>query len=178
MTNEILLAHLSEVGYLYNVEIVSESKLDYGGTFIIANLFFEPETSYKDIMQIPFVYYAADNILFSPCDWLQDNLPQTPKQISAIDWRVDTTEIEAVNAFGLPMLPPWIEDIEKTRIRTDIGRQVKEARTKAGMTVRELADKAGISHSHIVRIEAGRYSITIETLGKICRALGLKIVLT
>lgn len=131
-------------------------------------------------MTIPFVYYAEGDILFSPSDWQQGNLPKTSQDIDTIDWRLDVTETEAVNAFGLPMLPPWVQQIEKTEqanVRSEIGRQIKEAREKAGLTVRELAEKAGLSHSHIVRIEAGKYSVTIDTLYKICQGLGLRIAL-
>lgn len=59
--------------------------------------------------------------------------------------------------------------------RAVIGRMVREAREKSGLTVRELADKARMSHSHIVRIEAGRYNVTVDTFDKLGSVLGFTL---
>lgn len=59
--------------------------------------------------------------------------------------------------------------------RKSIGRQVKEARSKAGMTVRKLANKCAIGSGHISRIEAGRYNVSTDTLAIIAKALNTTI---
>lgn len=58
-----------------------------------------------------------------------------------------------------------------------VGRQLREAREAKGYTTRYLSKLTGLSHSHIVRIEAGRYGLTVDTLARLCDALGLKIEL-
>ncbi len=52
---------------------------------------------------------------------------------------------------------------------------VWEARNRKGMSEEELAEKSGVSKSTIQRIEAGKTSPSINKLGKIAEALGLKV---
>ena len=61
--------------------------------------------------------------------------------------------------------------------RKNIGRQIKAAREAKGYTTRYLAKLTGLDQGHIVRIEAGRYGLTVDTLARLCDALGLKIEL-
>lgn len=65
--------------------------------------------------------------------------------------------------------------MDRQTARERIGQLVREARKEAGLTVRELGDKAGIAHSHIVRIEAGRYNVSVDTLDKLGKVLGFKL---
>ena len=60
-------------------------------------------------------------------------------------------------------------------IRQRIGAELRALREAKGYTVRELAERAGLVHSHIVRIEGGKYSITLDTLEALCKALGATI---
>lgn len=62
-------------------------------------------------------------------------------------------------------------------IRQRIGFELRALREAQSLTVRELADRAGLDHSHIVRIESGRYGISIDTLDKLCQALDVTIQL-
>jgi len=65
----------------------------------------------------------------------------------------------------------------KHEIRQYIGSQVRIARHAKGLTTRQLAEKCGLSHSHISRIESGRYAVTIDTLAIIGNALGMEVKL-
>lgn len=60
-------------------------------------------------------------------------------------------------------------------IRMRIGSELRALREAKGLTVRELAERCGLIHSHVVRIESGRYGFTIDTLGIICNALGAHV---
>lgn len=62
--------------------------------------------------------------------------------------------------------------------RKRIGQLIAEARRKQGLTLRELAEKSGVSYQNITKIENGRYNVSIDILGKLCRALYLKIDLS
>ena len=62
-------------------------------------------------------------------------------------------------------------------IRQRIGFELRALREAQNLTVRELADRAGLDHSHIVRIESGRYGISIDTLDKLCQVLDVTIQL-
>ena len=67
---------------------------------------------------------------------------------------------------------------ENINIRQRIGSELRALRLAKGLSTRELAGQIGITHSHIVRIENGKYAISIDTLNKICQALGVAIQLT
>ena len=71
--------------------------------------------------------------------------------------------------------------------RLRIGRRIAELRKAfvwpdstgehphVGMTQAQLADRCGIAQAHIARIEAGRYSVGLDTLAQIGDALGVKV---
>jgi transcriptional regulator with XRE-family HTH domain len=60
-------------------------------------------------------------------------------------------------------------------VRKRIGRQLADIRRAKGMTQQEVADKAGLLRPHIARIEAGSFSVGIDTLAAIAEALGQQI---
>lgn len=63
-------------------------------------------------------------------------------------------------------------------IRQRIGAELRTLRETKGLTTREVAEQSGLIHSHIVRIESGRYGFTIDTLNAICKVLGATIKIT
>lgn len=56
-----------------------------------------------------------------------------------------------------------------------IAREVKKAREAKGWSVYKLAYKSGVNYAHIYRLEEGFLSVRIDTLHKLCKALGLEI---
>lgn len=66
---------------------------------------------------------------------------------------------------------------EESSIRQRIGSELRALRLAKGLSTRELAGEIGITHSHVVRIENGKYAISIDTLNKLCQALGVTIQL-
>lgn len=60
-------------------------------------------------------------------------------------------------------------------IRQRIGAELRALREAKGLTTRELAERCSLIHSHIVRIESGRYGFSIDTLEKLTTALGAVI---
>ncbi len=55
--------------------------------------------------------------------------------------------------------------------------KLRELRKAQGVTGEELAERLGIAAQNLRRIEAGQ-NITLRTLGRIARALGVKIEIT
>ncbi|MEK7144151.1 MAG: helix-turn-helix transcriptional regulator [Patescibacteria group bacterium] len=55
-----------------------------------------------------------------------------------------------------------------------LGEKVEKARTKAGFTQEELANKAGLHRTYIAGIETGRRNISVKSLEKIAKALGIE----
>lgn len=62
---------------------------------------------------------------------------------------------------------------EETRIR--IGQRVKALRLMAELSQDELAQRAGLQRTHVSRIEAGKYAVTLETIQAIAEALGMTV---
>lgn len=61
--------------------------------------------------------------------------------------------------------------------RIAIGNRIAEIRKQKGLSLRDLAGASGLDHSNIGKIENGKYNVGIDILGKICEALGCRIVI-
>ena len=59
--------------------------------------------------------------------------------------------------------------------RKRIGERIRQLRTERGISQVELAERAGLIQPHIVRIEQGRYSVGLDTLQAIAKALGCTV---
>lgn len=60
------------------------------------------------------------------------------------------------------------------RLRAELGRQVRLARTQAGWTLKELSETSGVSVSQLSSIERGAHMPSLESLVAIAGALGRK----
>ena len=58
----------------------------------------------------------------------------------------------------------------------NIGERLKALRKARGLSKNRLAQLAGISQTHISDIEAGKKNPTVETLRRICDALGISLI--
>ena len=65
--------------------------------------------------------------------------------------------------------------MNKEETRTRIGQRVKALRLMAGLSQDELAGRAGLQRTHVSRIEAGKYAVTLETIQAIAEALGMTV---
>ena len=74
---------------------------------------------------------------------------------------------QASAAFGLGQRP---ED----RLRQELGRQIRVARTEKGWTLKDLSEASGISVSQLSSIERGSHLPSIESLLEIARSLDRK----
>ncbi|MGA2031311.1 MAG: helix-turn-helix transcriptional regulator [Thermoguttaceae bacterium] len=55
---------------------------------------------------------------------------------------------------------------------TILGEEIRKARMGAGLTQEELAFKAGVSRQYVSLLELNEKSPTVDTLIRICRAMG------
>ena len=72
---------------------------------------------------------------------------------------------QAADAFALGRRP-------QDRLRAELGRQVRLARTERGWTLKELSEAAGVSVSQLSSIERGAHLPSVESLLSIATALG------
>ena len=73
-----------------------------------------------------------------------------------------------------PGCSTWTTAIWRTT-RKAVGLAIAQARNAAGLSVRDLADRCGLDAGHLCRIENGRMNVTLDTVAKICEALGLRL---
>ena len=66
-------------------------------------------------------------------------------------------------------------DARTTRAARDIGRRMKAARVEAGLSQERLAAKIAMTRSNYARIERGSTNVTIETLLRIARGIGVDL---
>lgn len=99
---------------------------------------------------------------------------------------LDDKEPSAIDsATALRELSEWLavyhpgiavdEDSQRYHNRIRIGRLIAERRRELGMSLRQLAELSGVSYQNITKIENGRYNVSVDILGKLCDALGMKI---
>ena len=65
--------------------------------------------------------------------------------------------------------------IKNEQERQRIGQDIAQLRKEKGMTQQDLADRVEMQRAHIARIEAGRYSVGLDTLQAIADALDADI---
>ena len=59
--------------------------------------------------------------------------------------------------------------------REKIGAQLRTIREERGLSTRALGERCNLAHSHIVRIEGGKYNVQLDTLSAIAEALDSEI---
>ena len=66
-------------------------------------------------------------------------------------------------------------DEQKQATRERMGLRIASLRKLAGMSQEQLAERAGLQRTHVSRIEAGKYAVTLETIQAIAEALGMTV---
>lgn len=66
-------------------------------------------------------------------------------------------------------------DEQKKQTRDRIGLRIYRLRTLKEWSQEELARRAGLQRSHVSRIEAGKYAVTLETVESIAEAFGMTV---
>lgn len=59
----------------------------------------------------------------------------------------------------------------RTDVRTRIGSRIREIRERKGLTQGQLAQRCGIIQTTVSKIEQGRFSVSIDLLGRILEAM-------
>lgn len=70
---------------------------------------------------------------------------------------------------------PFIITYRQDDIRQKIGQKIREIRIEKNLDAKILASQVGIDAGHLSRIEQGKLSVGLDTLGKIVSALGYTI---
>lgn len=70
-----------------------------------------------------------------------------------------------------------MEEFDKISHRQKVGSKINQIRINKGMTIQEVSDITGLDKSNICKIEKGKYNVSIDILGKVCKALESEIVI-
>ncbi len=70
-----------------------------------------------------------------------------------------------------------VTDPDTEFLRAAIVHKLAVAREKAGLSQAQLAEKLGTDQASISRIERGQRNITLETLAKLAKVLGLRVTI-
>ncbi len=79
---------------------------------------------------------------------------------------------EMIGAVGTPDRDQFEHDVDEALHAYEIGEAIKKARLEQHLTQEELGEKIGVKKARISRLERGN-SITLTSLMRVCRALGL-----
>lgn len=66
-------------------------------------------------------------------------------------------------------------DEQKQQVRDRIGLRIYQLRMMKEWSQEELARRAGLQRSHVSRIEAGKYAVTLETIEAIAQAFYMTV---
>ena len=67
------------------------------------------------------------------------------------------------------------KEAQRQKTRGRIGQRIAALRKLAGLSQEQLSERAGLQRTHISRIEAGIYAVTLETIQAIAEALGMTV---
>lgn len=95
----------------------------------------------------------------------QDVFDYLAKPFSADE--LNRTLAQAADAFGLGKRP-------QDRLRRELGRQIRLARTEKGWTLKDLSESSGVSVSQLSSIERGSHLPSMESLLAVASALEQK----
>lgn len=56
-----------------------------------------------------------------------------------------------------------------------IGQEIREIRKRKGITLLDIEAKTGIGNGYLSRLERGQYSPSIDTVERICEAIGAEL---
>ena len=67
------------------------------------------------------------------------------------------------------------KEAQRQKTRGRIGQRIAALRKLAGLSQEQLSERAGLQRTHISRIEAGKYAVTLETIQAIAEALDMTV---
>jgi len=152
---------------------------------------FEASKALRDINHPRFAYYAV--ILFSRCDEPKEAFRFISKDYFILGWpkiksywrrlKENSEFRDWWHAIYESILEerngkPRAHKEKGSSYFKSIGTKIRECRIKLNMSQKDLARSSGIRQPDISKIEEGKKNITLETLIKICKIIGLKEIKT
>ena len=67
--------------------------------------------------------------------------------------------------------------MNKEQMRAQLGALIQKEREARGWSRYKLAHEAGIQETHLANIEGAKYSIRVDILDRLCRALEIEVTI-
>lgn len=163
MSDEDLADAIEDAYSVYDVEVVQRWKMSDESDLILVKLTMED----CEEREAYIIHYSNDNSLFLTFDEV-NGFPITPAKWEMVGYEGKV----ALNEENMP----YIEE-QPVATRLSIAKSIRKARIAQGLTIRALASKCGLDKTPIVRLESGRHNFTIDTLAKVCAALGISVTI-
>lgn len=80
-------------------------------------------------------------------------------------------------AVSISYGPNAAQEVSGPLMVHSVGQVLRARREELGLSRRRLAEQARTSHSAIKRVEAGRDRITLDTLERLAKALGVRLMI-
>jgi len=64
---------------------------------------------------------------------------------------------------------------QRSKTSKILGETIRAERIKVGLSQEKLAEKANLARNYIGNIERAEYKVTVETLARIAKALGVRV---
>lgn len=85
----------------------------------------------------------------------------------------DEMKDELWGAIGTPERDAMEAQLKEEIQAYYVGEAIKNARLKQNLTQEELGERVGVKRSQICKLESGKCSITLSTMSRVFRALGI-----
>ena len=110
--------------------------------------------------------------------WLKEATIKDTDELTEVMGQIDkipsSLPIEQQGDFWMG----YYKQCSESSFRERIGNQLKAIRLTREMSLSQVANLAATSETTISKIENGKWSVSIDLLEKVCRALNVEIVLT
>ena len=81
---------------------------------------------------------------------------------------------ELIGKKGTPERDDFDRKVDEALHAYRIGEAIKQARLKQHLTQEELGERVGVKRSQICKLENGKSSITLSTMSRVFKALGIE----
>ena len=149
-----------------------------------------PRRSFYDLIVMDYVIPGLDpDQVFG---WIRDNQPDANIVVvtgyPSVDSALNCLRARTYDYVTKPFQVDHLRDIvirclegkgllrmTEAALRESLGATIREKRKQLGFTLSNMSERTGVSLGYLSQIELGKNSASIETLYRICLALGIKM---
>lgn len=109
--------------------------------------------------------------------WLVKATVDDPDELMEIMSQIDEIPTSLTIVQQSDFWVGYYKQCHDSSFREQIGSQLKAARLSKELSMKQLAELADMTEATISKIENGRWSVSLDILERVCRALGVTLAL-